>query len=227
MPQRLPIALSAAALVVALLGATPFGEAAGDAASKGLGAAEAVVTDSTLDTTASPTAALQRGPRGPRGKRGPRGFRGPRGVRGPRGLRGLRGFAGPAGPAGAAGPAGPAGPAGAAGPAGPPGPEGPAGPEGPPGTALAFAHVNADGTVDAANSEGVATENVAHTADSGVYCISDLSPTPSNAVASAGASGTALAIITQLGAAFGCEAGTQVSVLTDDATDNEFMININ
>jgi Collagen triple helix repeat (20 copies) len=224
MQQRLPIALSAAALVVAVLGATPFGEAAGDAASKGLGAAEAVVTDSTFETTASPSATLQRGPRGPRGKRGPRGFRGPKGLRGPRGLRGLRGFAGPAGPAGAAGPAGPAGPAGAA---GPPGQEGPAGPQGPPGTALAFAHVNADGTVDQANSEGVATEDVTHAADSGVYCISGLSPTPSNAVASAGASGTAIAIITQLGAAFGCHAETQVSVLTDDGTDNEFMININ
>jgi hypothetical protein len=225
MQQRLPIALSAAALVVAVLGATPFGEAAGDAASKGLGAAEAVVTDSALDTTASPTATLQRGPRGARGKRGPRGFRGPRGLRGargPRGLRGLQGFAGPAGPAGAAGPAGPAGPAGAA---GPPGPIGPAG------TAFAFAHVNADGTVDAANSKGVAAANVVHTPGSGVYCISGLSPTPTNAVASAGFSDAAIASVVALGAVAPCGAETQITVGMFDVngteTDNDFMININ
>jgi hypothetical protein len=221
MPQRLPIALSAAALIVAVLGATPFGEAAGDAASKGLGAAEAVVTDSTLDTTASPTATLQRGPRGPRGKRGPRGFRGPRGVRGPRGLRGLRGFAGPAGPAGAAGPAGPAGAAGATGPAGPPGPAGSAG------TALAFAHVNADGTVDEANSKGVASGNVVHAPGSGLYCISGLGFTPRNAVGSIGADASAAAIVTRIGAAPACAAGTQISVETTDGLDGEFMININ
>jgi hypothetical protein len=216
MQQRLPIALSAAALVVAVLGATPFGEAAGNAASKGLGAAEAVVTDRTFDTTAGPTATLQRGPKGPRGKRGPRGLRGPKGARGPRGLRGLRGLAGPAGPAGATGPAGPAGPT------------GPAGPAGPAGTALAFAHVTAEGTVDAANSKGVAQGNVAHAAGSAVYCISGLSFTPRNAVASVGATGPSFVVATQIGAAFGCGAGTQVSVATGDpGEDTEFMININ
>jgi Collagen triple helix repeat (20 copies) len=214
MQQRLSIALSATALIVAVLGATPFGEAAGNAASEGLSAAEAVVKDSTVGATASPTASLQRGPRG---KRGPRGPRGPRGLRG---LRGLRGFAGPAGPAGAAGAAGPAGPAGPAGAAGPAGPTGPAG------TALAFAHVNPDGTVDAANSKGVAPGNVAHVAGSAVYCISGLGFTPRNAVATVGAMGASFVIATQIGVAFGCGAGTQISVTTSE-TDTEFMININ
>jgi hypothetical protein len=221
MQQRLPIALSAAALVVAMLGATPFGEAAGDAASKGLGAAEAVVTDSTFDTTAGPTATLQRGPRGPRGKRGPRGLRGPRGARGARGargLRGLRGFAGPAGPAGAAGPAGPAGAT------GPPGPTGPAG------TALAFARITADGTVDTANSKGFPPAVVSHPA-TGYYCISNLGFTPRNAVASAGDAGTAIAAVVALGPVGPCGPDRQITVGMFDAdgaeADNDFMININ
>ena len=218
MQQRLPIALSAAALVVAVLGATPFGEAAGDAASKVLGAAEAVVTDSTFDTTASPTATLQRGPRGPRGKRGPRGLRGLKGARGPRGVRGLRGVAGPTGPTG---PAGPAGAAGATGAQGPPGPAG---------TALAFAHVNADGTVDAANSKGFPPGVVSHTA-TGHYCIGGLGFTPRNAVASAGFNGDAIASVVALGAVGPCGPERQISVGMFDVngaqTDNDFMININ
>ncbi len=42
------------------------------------------------------------------------------------------------------------------------------------GTAVAYAHVNADGTVDAANSKNVANANIAHPAV-GVYCFSGLS----------------------------------------------------
>lgn len=49
----------------------------------------------------------------------------------------------------------PAGPRGPQGPQGVPGAAGAAGPAGAPGSALAFAHVNADGTIDAANSENV------------------------------------------------------------------------
>jgi hypothetical protein len=86
--------------------------------------------------------------------------------------------------------------------------------------------VNADGTVNAANSKGVATANVIH-ATPGLYCISGLGFAPRNAVASAGETGDAFSIITQIGVALGCGPGTQISVATDVGTDNEFMININ
>ena len=49
----------------------------------------------------------------------------------------------------------PKGPTGATGPAGPAGATGTAGAAGAAGTARAYAHVNADGTLDAANSKGV------------------------------------------------------------------------
>jgi hypothetical protein len=62
---------------------------------------------------------------------------------------------------------GPAGPAGSAGPQGPAGPAGPAGPPGAAGSAVAYAHINADGTLDAAHSKNVsASSNVG----TGVYC---------------------------------------------------------
>lgn len=69
----------------------------------------------------------------------------------PTGPQGLRGPIGPAGPAGSAGAAGAAGPAGA------------------PGSAVAYAHVNADGTLDAANSKNIASTNL--TAQPGYYCV--------------------------------------------------------
>jgi hypothetical protein len=96
--NRLSVALSAAALIVAVLGTSPLGGAAVDAA-KGLKAQVAPKA-----STASPKA-----------------LRGPRGPRGPRGLRGLRGLPGPAGPAGTPGGQGPAGPQGTQGPQGPSG----------------------------------------------------------------------------------------------------------
>ena len=73
----------------------------------------------------------------------PRDFRGS--VRGPRGLRGLTGPAGTQGAPGAAGASGA------------------------PGSAVAYARVNADGTVDEANSKNVADANVTHP-DAGIYC---------------------------------------------------------
>ena len=71
---RLAVALSAAALVVALLGATPLGNAA-----------EKTVRH--VVRVAKP-AKQARGPRGPRGYRGPRGFQGPPGVQGEKGETG-------------------------------------------------------------------------------------------------------------------------------------------
>ena len=70
----------------------------------------------------------------------PRDFRGS--VRGTRGLRGLTGAQGAPGAAGASGA---------------------------PGSAIAYARINADGTVDEANSKNVADANVTHP-DAGVYC---------------------------------------------------------
>jgi hypothetical protein len=74
------------------------------------------------------------------------------------------------GPKGDPGPAGPKGDPGPAGPKGGPGPAGPAGPGG----ALAFGHINADGTVDGASSHAISNANLTHPAP-GVYCINGLS----------------------------------------------------
>jgi hypothetical protein len=74
--QRLAIGLSAAALVVALLGATPLGTAAEKTVKK-------VVRAGKADKSSA---------RGPRGKRGPRGPRGPRGFQGPPGEKGEPGL---------------------------------------------------------------------------------------------------------------------------------------
>ena len=46
----------------------------------------------------------------------------------------------------------------------------PEGPPGPAGSALAYAHVNADGTLDAANSKNIAATKL--TAGTGYYCVS-------------------------------------------------------
>jgi hypothetical protein len=70
--QRLAIGLSAAALVVALLGATPLGSAA----------------EKTVKKVVRAGKTKQSSARGPRGKRGPRGPRGPRGFQGPPGEKG-------------------------------------------------------------------------------------------------------------------------------------------
>jgi hypothetical protein len=80
---------------------------------------------------------------------------------------------------------GPAGAEGRRGEQGPPGPRGftgPAGADGADGSAIAFAYVNADGTLEEAKSKGVLS--VATPFEGlGVYCF-DLVTTPRNAVAS-------------------------------------------
>jgi len=92
--QRLPIALSAAALVVALLGATPLGTAAEKTVKKGVSAFQAGKAEKA-------SARGPRGPRGPRGRRGPRGPRGLRGFLGAPGETGERGDRGDLGPSNA------------------------------------------------------------------------------------------------------------------------------
>jgi hypothetical protein len=96
--SRVALGVSAAALVVTVLGVTPLGSAAGSSAgpkAQGGDSSTARSGQTANRPLANSTPSAKRGPRGPRGRRG---------------LRGLRG---PAGPAGTQGPAGPAGPAGA------------------------------------------------------------------------------------------------------------------
>ena len=113
MRGKLSIGLSAAALVVAVLGAASVGE----------GALRELESVSPL-AKAPLGGSVLRGPRGPRGLRGPRGFRGFTGARGPAGPAGATGAQGPAGPAGGAGPQGPEGPQGVQGIQGIQGPKG-------------------------------------------------------------------------------------------------------
>jgi hypothetical protein len=81
--------------------------------------------------------------------------------------------------------AGKTGKAGKPGPIGPGGPQGPSGKDGTngaPGTAIAYALVNADGTVDPAHSKGITSANVTREAIS-AYCFRGLGFTPKAAVA--------------------------------------------
>jgi hypothetical protein len=89
----------------------------------------------------------------------------------------LRGPIGPRGPTGAAGPQGKEGVPGKEGSAGKDGKEGPAG------SALAYAHVNADGTVDPNRSKNITSANVEQI-PGGAYCFHGLPFTPKNVVAS-------------------------------------------
>ena len=116
-------------------------------------------------------------------------------------IRQLRGHRGPRGATGAHGPQGPAGPA---------------------GTALGYAHVNSDGTLDAANSSGVTATNFTHPGP-GEYCFQGLGFTPHNVVAtidSAGAGSTPgpNAQIALSDVSTYCPAGSQVGVVTQNDT---------
>ncbi len=64
-------------------------------------------------------------------------------------------------------------PAGAQGPTGPQGEKGEKGATGAAGSAVAYAHVNGDGTVDLGNSKNVTNANVNRTA-AGIYCFNNL-----------------------------------------------------
>ncbi len=131
---------------------------------------------------------------------------------------------------GAPGPRGSQGPQGAQGPQGPAGAPGPPGPTG---SAVAYAHVNADGTLDAANSKNVASGNVAR-AFKGVYCFSGLSFTP-HAVAvtiGAGVSASAWAAYARLDNGGDCPgADTQLEIQTRDqalaAADTDLYVTFN
>jgi hypothetical protein len=120
------------------------------------------------------------------------------------------------------GPQGPTGRQGVQGPKGDPGVPGLAGPKGErgdPGSALAYAHVNADGTVDDSRSRGISSANVTKRITSS-YCFHDLAFTPDNAVATIdyGGSSTGREIaqveIATSGAAVDCAPGETIEVAT-------------
>lgn len=144
---RLSLALSAAAFAVAILGITPLGQAATNAANEALKAAAG-----SAKAPLQAVGVIKRGPRGPRGLRGPAGPAGPAGAVGPKGDVGL---AGATGPAGAAGPAGPKGATGATGATGPAGPTGPIGPKGDTGATGPVGPVGPQGPVGAQGPQGL------------------------------------------------------------------------
>jgi hypothetical protein len=142
---------------------------------------------------------------------------------------------GPRGPRGPQGPPGPAGPIGPRGPAGLNGTPGTPGAPGANGTALAYAEVTVTG--GATNTKAIAASNVTHPA-TGDYCITGLPFTPNNVEATLNNEGLAVGVAAELGVAFGCPGGTQVSVFTYGLdvsvnppsfthVDNGFFININ
>jgi hypothetical protein len=128
--QRLPVVLSAAALLIAVLGATPLGHAAqkgvarialyaknagkvgGITASKKPKPGKLVPLGRNGKFPASVLPGGIRGPAGPEGARGPAGPAGPQGAMGPRGLVGSRGPTGLTGLRGTTGVQGPPGPPG-------------------------------------------------------------------------------------------------------------------
>jgi hypothetical protein len=126
--QRLTVVLAAAALVVAVLSATPNGIAGsavrvalfaknaakvgGIAASKKPKAGKLLPLGKDGKFPASVLPFPVQGPQGPAGPEGARGPAGPQGSQGLQGLRGLRGATGPFGPKGTTGTQGPVGPPG-------------------------------------------------------------------------------------------------------------------
>jgi hypothetical protein len=127
--QRLPVVLSAAALLIAVLGATPNGFAAfkgvakvalfaknaakvgGIAASKKPKAGKLLPLGKNGKFPASvlPATTPSTGPEGARGPAGPAGPQGPQGLQGLKGNKGTTGPQGPVGPGGGQGPPGPPG----------------------------------------------------------------------------------------------------------------------
>jgi hypothetical protein len=139
----LPVALSAAALLVAVLGMTPLGSAAARKVTRVALYAKNAGKVGGIKASKKPKAGrlfpLGKGgkfpksvlPNGGAGPPGSEGAQGPPGPAGPQGARGLQGFPG------------------AKGATGPPGPQGPAGPQGPIGTpgGVGPLNLNRDGLV--------------------------------------------------------------------------------
>jgi hypothetical protein len=81
-----------------------------------------------------------------------------------------------------------------------------------------FAHINANGTVDAARSRGIASTNISHDPNSGSYCISGLGFTPKTIVGTVDskASPGVLEASTVPGNFTSCPGGTQIELATFD-----------
>jgi hypothetical protein len=146
----------------------------------------------------------------------------------PKVIKKLTGKAGPAGKQGPAGPQGKEGPAGKEGLAGKDGKDGKEGKEGAPGSALAYAHVLANGEVDTVATKNIAGGNVSNPF-TGVYCFSGLSFTPHNAVATIDWSSTRNGIIESISVATGAGAqsmcgssSAQAAVLTGEVEPGKF-----
>ena len=118
-----------------------------------------------------------------------------------------------------------------AGKTGPQGLAGANGANGANGSALAYAHINSDGTLDAANSKNIA--GVAHNTPAHYYCI-DVSVPVHNAVATVGGSGLAGQIRVFTGDPFtSCQplSSSDFQFITSDSagtdTDREFYVVFN
>jgi hypothetical protein len=132
--NRLPIVLSATALVVAVFGITPLGHATSTIVQTHFAKNANFLRGKAPSVAAKPNTIVQRNGKGQ--------------IVGIPASRGRQGAAGPPGPTGPQGPAGPAGPGGATGAKGDKGDAGVAGP------AARWAQVNADGTI-VAQSGGI------------------------------------------------------------------------
>lgn len=91
-------------------------------------------------------------------------------------------------------------------------PAGPQGPEGPAGTALAYAEVEAGGTLVTGRYKGIAQANVS-SPSVGVYCFGGLSFTPTNVVAARQGGAASPGVVNyRMSASAGCPASTQVTL---------------
>jgi Collagen triple helix repeat (20 copies) len=182
-------------------------------------------------------AAGAQGIRGFKGDTGSTGAAGATGETGETGATGATGAVGETGSAGDAGPQGDPGVEGAPGAQGPQGDPGSAGTNGAPGadgSALGFAHVGQNGTLDEANSANLVPANVASSPVAGVYCFTGLTFTPRNVIAMITASGSAISAKGSLEAiepSNVCPAGTTVWIETITAlggpTPNGFYVSFN
>jgi hypothetical protein len=189
------------ALVVALGGVS---YAAGVLPAGSVGAKQIKKSAVTLTKISPAARSALTGQSGPAGQKGDKGDPGAPGAQGPKGDAGAPGAPGAQGAKGAPGA---------------PGLAGLKGETGDPGSALAYAHVNANGTIDDSRSKGISSANLTKRSISS-YCFHDLSFTPSNAVATIdyGASSTGREIaqveIATSGAAVDCEPGETIEVAT-------------
>lgn len=128
---------------------------------------------------------------------------------------------------------GPQGDPGATGDTGPTGPTGDTGPTGPAGTAMAFAYVNSDGTVNSSRSSNVDATEVSHP-ETGVYCFEIADGSVRNVMTQLVAAGVSVVTRVQVGLYANCITETtpnpevRVTVsYSGGALDEDFMILFN